>query len=132
LLGRFKVLIVRIRIVELTLFGGVLPANIGARFVDAASIVFLQMFTNGVHQQVPGFAFSEQRSPIVQQVPSQVVKIRRGSRCVNRKSKIATALCRAVVAKIFVRTNVFAAKTDFWFVHMGIEKKATTLPKEAF
>ena len=98
LFGRLEILIVNPIVIEFAILGGVLATDWWAGVIDAAAIVRLQMFTGGVNADVPVSVFGKDAGVLVQQKPADVFEFRPRVRNVDGKCKIATALCRAILA----------------------------------
>ena len=88
--------------------GRVFAADLGAGFVDAAHVVVLQVFADGMHQQIPIVVFLEDAGPFVEQVPADVLEILKILGRLDRHGKIAAALGRAILAEHFALGQIFA------------------------
>ncbi len=102
LLAGFKVPIVSVVVFVLAILGRIVSADLGPRLVDATTIVVLQVFAFCVNQNEPRVAFGEHAGKIMQQIPSQIVKICRSSGLVDRQGKISAAFSRTVGTEDFV------------------------------
>lgn len=111
LFGCFKVHFVHGVFVELAIVGGVIATDLGPSFVDAASMVRLQMFAVGMDEQVPRFVLDENSRAVVEKIPANEIEILMGARCFDRHRKIATALGCAISTQDLARRNFFS----FWF-----------------
>ena len=98
LLGCFEVFFVTPIVFEFTFSGGVIATNLRPRFVDTASMVCLKVLAGGVDQKVPVFTLDKNRGPVMQQVPTNEVKISTIDRFVDGEGKIVAALRGAVFA----------------------------------
>lgn len=117
LFRRFKVMIVSPQVIILTIVRRVFAADLRPSFIDAATIVGLQVFASRVYQQVPGFILSKNSGLLVQQIPADVVEILDLSRRINRQSKIAATLGRAEIAQDLPRLQIFS--TRFFLNHLA-------------
>lgn len=102
LFGSFKVAIKCVIVLVLALVGRVVTTNLRTGFVDAAHIVFAQVFAFGVHQQKPIIVFSENRRVFVKQVPAKIVEVLGRTWTINRQRKVPTALGGAMLAEHLV------------------------------
>ena len=83
LFGCFEVGVIRIAVVILTFIGCVIAADLGTRFIDAASMIVLKMFALRVNQQEPDIVLDEQAGSIVHHEPSQVLEVIKIRWCFN-------------------------------------------------
>ena len=66
LFGSLKVSVESIAIVILAVNSSIILTDLGARFVNAATVVFSEVFTGGVHQKEPIVVFCEHRGILMQ------------------------------------------------------------------
>ena len=99
LLWRFKILFVGRIFVVLAVVGCVLAADFWSRVIDPTAVIRLQMFTLGMHQQVPRLVFDKHACPLMQQEPPHEVKISHGIGGVDGQCKVTAAFRRAVLAE---------------------------------
>jgi len=71
-------------------------------------MIVAQVFAGRMHQQVPVVAFDEHGRPVMQQVPSQEIKVATVDGLVNIQGEVVTALGRAVFAQIAPLGQIFA------------------------
>lgn len=88
----------------------ILSANVRSCFVDSASIVSLQMLAIGVNHQIPIALIDEDRSSVMNHVPSDVFEIFPSFWRINSEREIAAALRTAVLTKIRVTGEIFASR----------------------
>ena len=113
LLGRFEILVIGVAVVILTVVRRVVATNLWTRFIDSATVVFLQVPANGVHQQVPSFIFNKNRCLFVKEVPSDIFEVSEVVRCTDRQRKVPTTLGGAVLAQIFTLREIFPFELNF-------------------
>ena len=99
LFGCFKVALVGKVVIKFAVVRRIVAANLWSSFVDAAPVVILKMLASGVDQQVPDIVFDENGGAVMQQIPSQIFKIRKICRFLDGKCKITAAFCGAMIAK---------------------------------
>ena len=84
LLGCLEIFLVAPIVLKLTLIRCVIAADLGTRFIDAASMIVLKMFALRVNQQEPDIVLDEQAGSIVHHEPSQVLEVIKIRWCFNR------------------------------------------------
>jgi len=99
LFRRFEVMIVSPQVIILAVLGRVFAADLRPSFIDAATVVGLQVFAPRVHQQVPGIILGKNSSPLVKQIPANVVEIFNLSRRIDGQCEITATLGRAEIAQ---------------------------------
>ena len=99
LISNFKVPFIGPVLIVLAFVRGVVSADLRTRFVDATTVVCLQVLAFGVDQQIPSLTLCKDRCRLVDQVPANKVKISLGCRCVNGQRKVTATLGSAVIAQ---------------------------------
>lgn len=99
LLGRLEVLVVCRVLVVFAIVRRVLAADLGTRHINTAAIIGLEMFADGVYQEIPTVVFDEHASLTMQQEPTYVVEVLTAIGGVDGEREIPAALGVAVVAQ---------------------------------
>lgn len=107
LLGGFEVHFVDGVFVEFAVIRRVVAANLRAGVIDSASVVGLQVFARGMHEQVPNFVLDENGGAIVEEVPSHEVEVLMCGRFFDGECEVAAATRGAVIAKAFAGGDFF-------------------------
>ena len=97
-----KVLLVAPVVLKLAFVGRVVPANLGASFIDSAAEVVLQVLARGMHKQIPVIVVDEDRCPVMQQIPTHKVEVSPIQRLIDGEGEIVATLRRAELAQIGV------------------------------
>ena len=123
LFGCFEILLVSIVVIVLAVFRAVLGANFWSSRIDSAAIIVLQIFANGMDQQIPHPFFDKDRGVLVDQVPANHVKISSRFRHFDGNGKVPTAFRAAVIAKALARFQIVAMRPDFGnLIHVRVNQ----------
>lgn len=108
LFGCLEVHFVDSILVEFAVIGQVIAADLGTRVVDPASMIRLQVFAGGMHEEVPDVVLDKNGGSIVEQVPTHEVEILFAAGLFDGEGKVTAALGRAVIAEAFSGGNFVA------------------------
>ena len=85
-------------VLEFTVVGRIVPADLRASLIDAATVVTFKVLALGMHQQIPVIVFGEDRRAVVKQIPADEVKIFPPCGSIDRQGEIFAALGSAMIA----------------------------------
>ena len=114
LLRRFEIMIVRVVVIVLAIVGRIITTDLWTRFINSAAVIFLQMATNRVHQQVPRFIFNKHRCLFVKHIPSDIFEVRESSGRVDWQGKISAAFGGTMFTQILASRQIFAFHPGLW------------------
>ena len=85
--------------VVVAVFERIFSAQLRAGFVNAATVVVLQMFAAIHHADVPLGVFHEHDDVVVHEIPANIIEVFRAIRIVDRERNISAAESRARITK---------------------------------